>query len=67
MKHFPTIICLFDVAAHFYNAHVGKQVLIILTKANANDLRDYFINLSFTKLIFLTITVNYTFEQQNII
>ena len=65
MKHFSTIICLFDVAAHFYNVHIGKLVLIILTKATANDLRDYFINLSFTKLIFLTITVNYTFQQQN--
>ena len=58
-------MCLFDVADYFYNAHIGKAVLIILMNATANDLRDYFINLSFTKLIFLTITGNYTFQQQN--
>ena len=38
-----------------------------LNESYRNDLRDYFIKLLFTKLIFLTITVNYTFEQQNII
>ena len=58
-------MCLFDVADCFYNAHIGKAVLIILMNATANDLRDYFINLSYTKLIFLTITGNYKFQQQN--
>ena len=54
-------MCLFDVADYFYNAHIGKIIQIILMNATANDLRDYFINLSYTKLIFLTITGNYKF------